>query len=92
MLESPHFHHIFFSQNQDNKALPRANLAVSWLLCVHCDRDTAGYTSCRSKSPTKYAPIADHNHVHNGVCHALAVSHVLDLQDSARDLSRVDCN
>ena len=90
MLESPNFFH-FSSQNQDNKALPPANLAGSWLLRVRSDRDTADYTNRRSKSPTKYAPIADHNRVHKDVSHALAVSHAVGLQDSVRDLSRVDC-
>ena len=66
-----------FSQNQDNKALPQANLAGSVLLYVQSDRDTADYTNRRSKSPTKYAPIADHNRVHKDVSRALAVSRVV---------------
>ena len=80
-----------FSQNQDNKALPQAILAGSWLLCVRSDRDTADYMNRWSKSPTKYAPIADHNRVHKDLSHALAVSHAVGLQDNVRDLSRVDC-
>ena len=90
MLENLHFLH-FFSQNQDNKALPQVNLASPWLSCVRSDRDKTDYTNRRSKSSTKYAPIADHNRVHKGVSHALAVSHVVGLQDDVHDLSRVDC-
>ena len=66
MLESLNFLH-FFSQNQDNIVLLQTILAESWLLCVRSDRETSDYTNRRSKSPTKYAPIADHNRVHKDV-------------------------
>ena len=92
MLESRNFLH-FFSQKQDNKALPQATctLARSWLYCVRSDHDTADYMNHRSKSPTKYTPIADHNRVHKDLSHVLAVNHAVGLLDSVRSLSRVDC-
>ena len=78
----------FFSKPRySNKAFPQANLAGSSLLCTYME---VIVIVTQQITRIAYAPIADHNRVHKDVSHALAVSHVVGLQDSARDLSRVD--